>query len=329
MTEQLRWGFICTARINSALIEPLRASSRAELFAVASRSMDRAQAYADEWDIPRAHGSYEELLNDPDVDVIYNALPNNLHAGWTVQALDAGKHVLCEKPFALTVSEVDQMIDAAQRNDRVLQEAFMYRYHPQTRAVQRMVRAGDIGDLRLIRMVFSFMLTHTEDIRLEPELGGGSLWDVGCYPVSFARAVAFGDPETVVGRQVIGQSGVDMTFAGQLHFADGVTAQFDSSFEVPFRSGAEIVGTEATLTLDVPWKPGIDGPGGILLRREGQGEEYIEVDDADPYVFEVESMADCILDDADPAISLSDSRGTVATINALYTSAREGRPIKL
>lgn len=329
MTEQLRWGFICTARINRALIEPLRTSPRAELFAVASRSMDRAQAYADEWNIPRAHGSYDDLLDDPDVDVIYNALPNNLHAEWTVKALDAGKHVLCEKPLALTVSEVDEMIDAAQRNDRVLQEAFMYRYHPQTLKVQEFVRAGDIGDLRLIRAVFSFMLNRSGDIRLQPELGGGSLWDVGCYPVSFARAVAGGDPETVVGTQVIGESGVDMTFAGQLHFADGVAAQFDSSFEVPFRWGAEVVGTEATLTLDVPWKPGVDDPAGIRLQREGQDEEYIDIEAIDAYLCEVENMTDCIRGDADPVISLNDSRGNVATINALYASAREGRPIEV
>lgn len=329
MTQQLRWGFICTARINRALIEPLRASPRSELFAVASRGIDRAQAYADEWNIPRAHGSYDDLLNDPDVDVIYNALPNTLHAEWTVKALDAGKHVLCEKPLALTVSEVDQMIDAAQRNDRVLQEAFMYRYHPQTLKMQEMVRAGEIGDLRLIRAVFSFMLTRTGDIRMKPELGGGSLWDVGCYPVSFARAVAGGDPETVVGTQVVGETGVDTTFAGQMHFADGVTAQFDSSFEVPFRWGAEVVGTEATLTLDVPWKPGVDDPAGIRLKREGQDEEEISVDDIDAYLCEVENMADCILNDAEPVISLSDSRGTVATINALYASARQGRPSNL
>jgi len=325
----LRWGLICTARINRSVIPAIRASERAELVAVASRDLAQAQDYARRWDIPKAHGSYQALLNDPEVDVIYNALPNNLHCEWTVKAAEAGKHILCEKPLALTVEEVDRMIEAARRNRVVLLEAFMYRYHPQTLKAQELVRQGAIGDLRLIRAVFSYTLDRPGDVRLDPALGGGSLWDVGCYPVSFARAIVGSDPVEVFGWQVLGDSGVDMDFAGQMRFADGTLAQFDSSFQAVFRWGAEVIGSQGMLVLDNPWKPGAARePVGIRLLRDG-GEERVSVEGVNAYLCEVEAMADCILDGAQPILSLSDSRGNVATLNALYQSARMGRAVSL
>jgi xylose dehydrogenase (NAD/NADP) len=324
----LRWGLICTARINQALIPPIRASERSELVAVASRTLARAKKYARQWDIPRAHGSYEALLADPDVDVIYNALPNGLHCEWTVKVADAGKHVLCEKPLALTVEEVDRVIEAAERNEVVVFEAFMYRHHPQTLKVQALMRQGAIGDLRLVQAVFSFPLNRSGDVRLDPAMGGGSLWDVGCYPVSFAQAVVGADPLEVFGWQVLGESGVDLTFVGQMRFAGGALAQFDASFQAPERWGAEVVGSEGVIDLETPWKPGMDGPPAIRLRR-GDDVELIAIKDVDPYLCEVEAMADCVLDGADPIVSLSDSRGNVATINALHESARTGKPVLL
>ena len=190
---KLRWGLLSTARINRALIPPLRASPRNELAAVASRGRERAEAYAREWSIPRAFGSYEDMLADPGIDVIYNPLPNRLHAEWTIKAAQAGKHVLCEKPLAMTVEEVDAMAAAAQQAGVVVAEAFMYRHHPQTLKVKEMVERGEIGDLRLVRGSFTFNLTHPGDVRLDPALGGGSLRDVGCYPISYARYVIGAD----------------------------------------------------------------------------------------------------------------------------------------
>lgn len=326
--HHLRWGLICTANINQALIPAIRASNRCELVAVASRALTRAREYARHWGIPRAHGSYQALLEDPEVDVIYNALPNSLHCEWTVRAIEAGKHVLCEKPLALTVEEVDRMADAAYRHGVVLMEAFMYRFHPQTLKTQELVSQGAIGQVRLIHAVFTYPLNDPYDVRMDAVLGGGSLWDVGCYPVSFARAILGADPVEVFGWQVIGESGVDMTFAGQLRFATGALAQFDCSLEAPWRWRAEVVGSQGTLVLEDPWKPGLSGPVAIRLHRD-DGDERLPVEDVDPYLCEVEAMADCVLDGAPPLVSLADSRGNVATLQALYKSARSGRPCEV
>ena len=328
----LRWGLICTATINQALIPSIRASERSELAAVASRDPGHAQDYARKWDIPRAHGSYQALLDDPDVDVIYNALPNALHCEWTVKAADAGKHVLCEKPLTLSVEEVDRIIEAAERNGVVVLEAFMYRYHPQTFKVQELIREGAIGDLRVVHASFSWTLESPEGgaphMLLDPALGGGSLWDVGCYPVSFAQALVGADPVEVFGWQVLSDTGVDLTFAGQMRFANGALAQFHSSFQAPERWGAEVVGSQGTLHLNEPWRHQPEEPAVIRLRRE-DGEELVEVEDVDAYLCEVEAIADCILEGAKPPYSLSESRGNVASITALLQSARQGRPIQL
>jgi predicted dehydrogenase len=331
----LRWGLICTATINRALIPAIRGAQRAELVAVASRDLARAQEYAREWSIPRAHGSYQALLDDPEVDVIYNALPNALHAEWTVRAADAGKHVLCEKPLALSVAEVDRMVAAAQRNRVLVLEAFMYRYHPQTFKVQQLVRQGEIGDVRLVRAFFSFTLdpgpqTAAVHPLLDPTLGGGSVWDVGCYPVSFAQAIAGADPVEVFGWQVSSDSGVDLTFAGQMRYPDGALAQFYSSFQAPERWGAEVVGSRGTLILDEPWRHQPEKPAVIrLLREDGRPVELLTVEDVNAYQCEVQALTACVLDGAAPALPLSASRGNVATIDALLASARRGEPVKL
>jgi predicted dehydrogenase len=333
--QHLRWGLICTARINRSLIPAIRASNRSELVAVASRVSARARDYAHQWHIPRAHGSYQALLDDPEVDVIYNALPNSLHCEWTVKAAKAGKHILCEKPLALNVEEVDRMIEAARRNRVVLLEAFMYRYHPQTLKAQELVRQSAIGHVRLVRAVFSYTLTRPGDVRLDPALGGGSLWDVGCYPVSFARAIVGSDPLEVFGWQVLGESAVDITFVGQMRYpksspeAHGPLAQFDSSFQTTFRWEAEVVGSQGALWLETPWKPGAAWePAGLRLLRN-DGEELLPVEDVNAYQCEVEAMADCVLNKTDPILPLSESRGNVVTLNALYKSAKRGQVVSL
>src|SRR5918996_321877 len=214
----LNWGLLSTARINRALITPLRASKRNHLLAVASRTQESADRYAREWKIPRTHGSYEALLADPEIDVIYNSLPNHLHAEWTIKAVEAGKHVLCEKPLALSVEEVDAIQVASRKHGRVVAEAFMYRHHPQTLKVQEIVQSGALGDLRLIRGSFTYVLSGDGDVRLDPAMGGGSIWDVGCYPISYARMIAGAAPLEVFGWQVIGETGIDETFVGQMRF---------------------------------------------------------------------------------------------------------------
>jgi predicted dehydrogenase len=322
----LRWGLLSTARINRALIAPLRLSPRNRLTAVASREAAKAQAYAQEWDIPRALGSYEALLADPEIDVIYNPLPNHLHAEWTIKAAQAGKHVLCEKPLALALAEVDAMEAAARQAGVVVMEAFMYRHHPQTLKVKELVQTGAIGQLHLIRGSFSYVLTWGDDVRLKAEMGGGSVWDVGCYPVSYARYIAGAEPVEVFGQQVLGRGGVDETFVGQLRFPGEVYAQFDSGFRSQFRTHIEIVGSAGALTVPAPFKPDVNET--ILLRRDDET-QTIAVPGEELYLGQVENMADAILNGRPPRVTLADSRGDTAALLALLQSAREGRPIRL
>ena len=324
-TRTLNWGLLSTARINRALIHPLHASKRTTLLAVASRTESSAEAYAREWKIPRAHGSYEALLADPDVDVIYNPLPNHLHAEWTIKALRAGKHVLCEKPFALTLPEVDAMIAASKETGKTLAEAFMYRHHPQTLKVKELVDGGALGQLQLIKGAFTFTLTREGNFRSVKEMGGGSIWDVGCYPISYARMLA-GEPSEVFGWQVEGQSGSDMSFFGQMKFANGVHAQFDSGFQSPLRSHIEIVGSRASLIVPAPFKPGRTSE---IFLRHGEDEERIKIKGQELYMGEVDDMCDAILLGKPPRISLAESRGNVATILALLESANTGKAVRL
>jgi len=321
--DSLNWGLLSTARINRALIPPLQKSKRNRLVVVASRAPAQAQEFARQWGIPRAHGSYQALLDDPEVDVIYNPLPNRLHAEWTIKAVRAGKHVLCEKPLALSVEEVDAVAEAARQAGVVVMEAFMYRHHPQTLEVKSLVQSGAIGSPRLVRGAFSFNLTRPGDIRLEAELGGGSIWDVGCYPISYARYVLGAEPEAVFGWFSLAASGVDEAFVGQMRFPGHAYAQFDCSFRVPYRAQIEIVGSEAVLSIPQPFKPNLRNK--IFLAR-GDEVETIRIRGSDLYLGEVEDMADVVLTGKTPRISLADSRANVAAIGALLASARAGLP---
>jgi xylose dehydrogenase (NAD/NADP) len=327
MTIQiLKWGMLSTARVNKLLFEPLCTSKRNCLLAVSSREKYRAEAYAREKKIERAYGSYAELLADPDIDVIYNALPNHLHAEWTVKAVEAGKHVLCEKPLALTLEEVDVISTAAQRHGRVVAEAFMYRTHAQTHVVREIVNNGNLGNVRMIRSHFTFMMTNADDYRWKPEMGGGSLWDIGCYPLSFARTVLSTEPLEVFGWQVTGPTGIDESFAAQMRFPGDIYVQFDCSFRIPFRVFMEIVGDEATLRIPRPFNPRARET--LELIRQGET-ETITVKGTPPYLSEVEDMADAILMSKPPVISLADSRANVASILALFASAKTRKPVAL
>lgn len=325
-TKPLNWGLLSTANINRALIKPLRISPRNHLAAVASRSQASADAYAKEWQIPRAFGSYEAMLADPEIDVVYNSLPNLLHAEWTIKAVEAGKHVLCEKPVALTPTEVDAMAAAAQKHGKVVAEAFMYRHHPQTLKVKELVDSGKIGKLQLIHGSFTFKMNTDVNIRLNPELGGGSIWDVGCYPISYTRFIVGAEPLEVFGQQVTGNTGIDDSFFGQMKFPGEVHAQFDSGFRTPFRAHLEIVGSEGSLIVPAPFKPGLDEK--ILFDCAGEI-ETIQIAGQELYLGEVEDMADAILLGKKPRVSLADSRANVATILALLESAKSDRPVKI
>lgn len=322
----LRWGLLSTAHINRSVIPPLRLSPRNQLVAVASRDKARADGYAKKWEIPTTYGSYEALLADPAIDVIYNSLPNGMHAEWTIKAAQAGKHVLCEKPIGITPAEVDAMADAAKKAGVYVTEGFMYRHHPQTLKVKQLVESGAIGTLRLVRGSFTFSIAREDDIRLNKGLTGGSIWDVGCYPISYARYIVGTEPVEVFGRQVTSKSGVDETFVGQMRFPGDVYAQFDSGFRAPFRTHIEIVGSAGIITVPRPFKPNDQDQ---VLLSKGDTVETVTSDSEVLYLGEVEDIADAILNGKAPRISLADSRANVATIVALLQSSHEGKPITL
>ena len=326
MEKVLNWGLLSTARINRALIKPLRASKRTRLLGAASRSQTTADAYAREWDIPRAYGSYEAMLADPEIDVVYISLPNHLHAEWTIKALHAGKHVLCEKPLALNTKEVDAIITAAKETGKVVAEAFMYRHHAQTLKVKELVDNGAIGQLQLIKGAFTFMLKREGDIRMVKEFGGGSIWDVGCYPISYARTIVGAEPTELFGWQVSGPDGSDESFYGQMRFGNGVHMQFDSGFKTPSRSYIEIVGTDGTIQIPDPFKPGLKNE--IYLTKDDT-RETLKIKAQELYLGEVEDMCDAISVGQPTRISLADSRANVAVILALLASAETGKSTHL
>ena len=322
----LRWGLLGTARITRSIVPALRAARGHELLAVASRNAEKARVHAEQWGIPRVVSSYEALLAEPDIDIVYIPLPNHLHAEWTIRAAAAGKHVLCEKPMGLTVEEIDRVQEAAERARVFVAEAFMYRHHPQTIALRKLVTDGSIGELRFIRGSFSFNLDRPGDVRLDPTYGGGSLWDVGCYPVSLARVIAGAEPREVFGRAQLGPTGVDLQFAGQLMFSDRLQAQFDCAFCEPFRTEAELVGTTGAVRVTRPFKPGTRE---TLLVNRGSEIEEVAVEGQELYVGEVEDLGACIREGTAPRVSLADSRANTATLVALYESARTGKPVTL
>lgn len=336
MSDKIRWGILSTAKINDALIDPIRQAERSELVAVASRDLEKARAYAQEKGIPRAHGSYEDLLADAEVDVVYISLPNTLHREWTIKAAEAGKHVLCEKPIVPTLAELDQVEAAAQANNVTVFEAFMYLHHPQTLKVKAMIRAGKLGNVQLINSWFAYYLPPEDrhNIRLNPELAGGSLWDVGVYPNSLAIVMAqAGAPVEVWASQIKGETGVEVSLIGQMKFANGVMAQISSGFRSPFRQGTHIIGELANIQLSEPWKPnatGRDSRIDIFTGGDDPSETIvIPATGHDPYLCEVQAMEACVLDGAEPVVPLSLSRDFLKTVLALYQSAETSRPVTL
>jgi D-xylose 1-dehydrogenase (NADP+, D-xylono-1,5-lactone-forming) len=324
MSKPVRFGFLSTARINRRLLAAAAKSERAEVVAVASRDASRAEAYAVEYGIGRSYGSYEALLGDPAVDAVYISLPNSLHVEWSVRALAAGKHVLCEKPLTRNPEEAEEAFDVAERAGRVLMEAFMWRHSPQTAKLVQLVEGGVIGELRLVRATFSFPVEGRRNIRLDPELEGGALMDVGTYGVSAARLLG-GEPNRAYGEQLIGDTGVDILFTGLLRFPRGVIAQVDAGMELPRRDGLEAVGTEGSLVIPDPWI----AQRLVLHLRRGDAREEIALPPANPYRLELDNMCAAIVGEADPLLGRADAVGQARALEALYRSADEGRPVTL
>jgi len=320
----LRWGLLGTARINRRLIAAIRASARSAVAAVGSRDGARAAAYAREWAIPAAYASYDALLDSP-IDIIYNALPNSLHVPWTLNAVAAGKHVLCEKPLGLHAREVDAVIAAVGHSGVVVAEGFMYRHHAQTTTIQKALEAGTIGDIRTITSGFSYLRDRPADVRLDPALGGGALWDVGCYPVSMVLLLA-GPAAEVAGIQRLGPTGVDEEFAATLRHRNGVLAQVSASFAATYQASLRIVGTHGTIAIDHPFRPGAIEH--LRLERDDRL-ETLTVHGNAIFTDEVTDMENAVLGLKAPALSLAESRVHAATLAAMYESARTGQHVRL
>jgi xylose dehydrogenase (NAD/NADP) len=320
----IRWGIISTARINSKFLAGARESSALEILAVASRERESAERYAAENGIERAYGGYDALLADPDVDAVYISLPNSMHVEWSIRALEAGKHVLCEKPLGRRAANVNRAFDVADREGRLLMEAFMYRHNPQTRRLVELVRDGAVGRVRLIRSAFSFPEADPANVRLTTALEGGALMDVGCYCVSGSRLIA-GEPQRVTAQQVTGGDGVDIVFAATMRLADDVLAHFDAGLALDIRDELEVVGDEGSLFLDDPWhclEPVIE------LRRDDT-RERIELEVVNSYRLEAENMSAAIRGEAPPLLGRADALGQARAIEALYEAADTGRAVTL
>jgi D-xylose 1-dehydrogenase (NADP+, D-xylono-1,5-lactone-forming) len=316
----LRWGVLSTANITRKL---LGSGADVEWAAVASRSLERARAFAQEHGIARAYGSYDELLADPEIEAVYVPLPNALHVEWSIRALRAGKHVLCEKPMSRHPEDVERAFDVAESEGRVLAEAFMWRHHPQLRRARAMLAAGDVGELRVIRAAFAFNAWNPGDIRLQGELEGGGLMDVGCYCVSGARALAGAEPRRGYAEQIVGGNGVDVALAATLTFPGGVLAHFDCGLSYTGGDQLEAVGSEGSLFMDDPWH----GREAVIeLRRRDGDVERIETGPANSYALELAEFEDAVRDGRQVLNGRADAAAQARAIAALYASAERNEP---
>ena len=324
MSNILRWGLLSTAHINRVIIPQLKKSKKNQLLAVASREIERASQYAKEWEISKAYGSYEDLLADPEIDVIYNSLPNGLHAEWTVKALQAGKHVLCEKPIATSLEGIDAITVAARKSGKVAVEAFMYRHHAQTLKVKELIKEGAIGRIALMRGIFCFRLTNLQDIRYSSKLGGGSIWDVGCYPISMIRFLYGMEPIKVFAFKVDSSTGIDLSLTGEMNFLGDAVGQIQCSFSTPYHASVEIFGEKGHILLPNPFKPNPEEK--FILSQDGTDQEIL-VKGSELYEGEIEDITDVILKKKQPLISLLDSRNNIKVILNLLESAHTGQPV--
>ncbi len=316
----MRWGLLSTANINDRL---LGSGTDQEFVAVASRDRSRAEAYAAAKGIARAHGSYEDLLADPEVDAIYNPLPNSMHVDWSIRALQAGKHVLSEKPLSRHPEDVERAFDAADAAGLVLAEAFMWRHHPQAKEAVRLVASGAIGALRAIRAAFAFKGSDPEDVRLKASLDGGGLMDVGSYCISGCRTLAGAEPERGYLEVLEGGDGVDVAAAGLLRFGGDVFAHFDCGLAYPGGAYLSAVGTGGTVFLGDPWhaKDPV-----IELRRDGETERIEAGRGENSYALELADFAAAVAGEREPLLGRADALGQARTIAALYQSAEKGTP---
>ena len=325
MAEKLRWGILSTGRIAGAFARGLAASQTGTLVAVGSRTQGAADAFGAEFSIPHRHGSYEALLADPDVEAVYVSTPHPWHAEWAIKTLEAGKHLLCEKPIGMNHAEAMAIIETARAHDRFLMEAFMYRCHPQTARLVELIRSGAIGEVRAIDAAFAYDRAFAADARqYNPALGGGGILDVGCYPISMVRLIAgaacgtaFADPIDVKGVAHLGETGVDEWANALLQFPGNVTAHCFTGVHVNAENALRVYGSEGQITVPYPWKPNTDDNGAdIIVQRKGAASETIAIDDTrELYSIEADTVARYIEQRQSPTMTWDDTLGNMQTLD--------------
>lgn len=333
MSRKIRWGVISTARIGAnAVIPAIHQSNNGEVVAVASRDMEKGKQFAAENNIPQVFGSYDEMLADPNIDAVYNPLPNSMHGEWSIRAAEAGKHVLCEKPLSNNAAEAQQMADLFAAKGLLLVEAFMYRFHPQTEKVKQMVDAGAVGKIHAMQSTFNFSIGNEDDVRLSKELEGGALMDVGCYCINIIRYLIGEEPVGVHAFADFGErSGVDERLAGVLQFPSGALAHFDCSIRTHFTQVYDIRGTAGRILVEkafVPFRP--DPEADIIIKYwnsspgiEKHTYEEIQIPRVNQYTLMVEDFADALLNNRAPRFPIEDAINNMRLIDRLLASARQ------
>lgn len=319
MTDKVRWGILSTANIGRRVIPAIQASHNGEVAAVCSRSLERAQAFAAEQGIPRALGSYEALIADDEIDAIYNPLPNSMHAEWSIKCAEAGAPTLCEKPFASDAAEAQTIVDAFEKREVLLAEAFMYRFHPQQAKVKEILAAGGIGDLQIINSSFSFAISDEGNIRLSKALAGGALMDVGCYCVNLMRFMTGEEPARVTASGRIGATtGVDEALAGTFEFPSGVIGHFDCGLRAHRQHTYTLKGTDGMIVVPTSFVP---DKSAATLVWHWRGDDYDEhvIPAADHYQLMAEDFADALINKRAPRFPAADAVRNMLVVDELLS----------
>lgn len=318
---EMNWGVLSTARMAEQVIPAIRATRHNHVVAVASRDLTRARQFADKMQVPVAYGSYDELLADPTIQAVYIPLPNNDHKPWTIKALQAGKHVLVEKPFALNSDEAQEMVGVSVEKSLVLMEGFNYRYHSRIQKALETIKKGELGKLRFIHCSFSFPLDNPDDFRLVPNLGGGALYDLGCYCVDFQRLAVGREPEAVQARYHAGGSGVDLQMQVTLDFGNQIYGSFEVALNAAYQNVARIIGTDAVMTLDWPFT-GKDKNVSIVIQRDEEIQK-VNYRPEDTVKNLIEHFYEVVIKKEIALYPLAESVKTMAIIDAIFQSAIE------
>lgn len=323
--RKIRWGVISTASIG--LVEVLPAMQKGQytqLVGIASRNLAKALPAAEQLGIPKAYGTYAELLADPEIEAVYNPLPNHLHVPWSIKALEAGKHVLCEKPLGLDAEDARQLLEVSRRYpDLKVMEAFMYRHHPQWHLARKLVREGEIGELRSIHTIFNYYLVDPANVRNQADIGGGGLLDVGCYAVSLSRLVFETEPiRAFAAMEIDPQFKTDRLTTGILEFERGI-ATFTCSTQLADYQRVNIMGTLGQVELELPFNPPPDKPARIRLHNS-KGVHDFELEVCDQYTIQGDLFSRAILENTPVPTPLEDAIANMVAIDALFLSARSG-----